>query len=124
MRVMIVDDAVTARLKIHHLLNELGYTEVQLAESALQALDLFPILQGLDLLFVDWNMPEMSGLQLIKHVRSLPDYQATQIIMVTTETEMGYVIEALEAGANEYIMKPFSREMLRDKLQILGLSIA
>ena len=73
-----------------------------------------------DLVLVDWNMPEMDGITFVRAVRADDGYRALPLMMVTTNTERAQVSDALEAGANEYIMKPFTAEMIREKLEILG----
>jgi two-component system chemotaxis response regulator CheY len=75
----------------------------------------------IDLAIVDWNMPEMNGLDFLRAVRKEHTYDAMQMMMVTTETEMEEVTEALGVGASEYVMKPFTKEVILEKLQILGL---
>ena len=72
-------------------------------------------------IMADWNMPEMNGLELVKHLRSDPRLSAVPIMMITTETETRQVMAALEAGANEYVMKPFSRDIIADKLRLMGV---
>jgi len=74
-----------------------------------------------DFVMVDWHMPEMDGREFVEVVRKDAKYAAMPIIMVTSETEMDKITSALEAGANEYIMKPFTKESVIQKLQILGL---
>ena len=68
-------------------------------------------------------MPEMNGLDFLKAVRRKPEYDGIPVVMVTTETEMEHMAAALEAGANEYVMKPFTREILTDKLRLAGVQI-
>jgi two-component system chemotaxis response regulator CheY len=75
-----------------------------------------------DLALVDWNMPEMNGLEFIRTVRAEQSYNGVLLMMVTTETEMENVVKALAAGANEYVMKPFTQEVIMEKLQIFGLA--
>jgi two-component system chemotaxis response regulator CheY len=74
-----------------------------------------------DLALVDWNMPNMNGLELVQAVRKDHRYDAMRIVMVTTELEMHQVEHALAAGANEYLMKPFTEEGLREKIEMLGI---
>jgi two-component system chemotaxis response regulator CheY len=76
----------------------------------------------IDLALVDWNMPEMNGLEFVRRVRAEQCYDGVLLMMVTTETEMGNVVNALAAGANEYIMKPFTQEVILEKLQIFGMA--
>jgi two-component system, chemotaxis family, chemotaxis protein CheY len=77
-----------------------------------------------DLVMVDWNMPVMDGLAFVRAVRTEIGYAALPMMMVTTNTDRAHVSEALEAGANEYIMKPFTADMIREKLELLGLLAA
>ncbi len=74
-----------------------------------------------DFALVDWNLPGMNGLELVKIIRKNPELAAIRLMMVTTETQLDRVREALEAGADEYIMKPFDKEMLLEKLTLLGI---
>jgi two-component system chemotaxis response regulator CheY len=76
----------------------------------------------IDLALVDWNMPEMNGLEFIRTVRAEQSYDGVLLMMVTTETEMENVVRALAAGANEYVMKPFTQEVILEKLQIFGIA--
>jgi two-component system chemotaxis response regulator CheY len=76
----------------------------------------------IDLALVDWNMPEMNGLEFIQTVRAEQSYDGVLLMMVTTETEMENVARALAAGANEYVMKPFTQEVILEKLQMFGMA--
>jgi two-component system chemotaxis response regulator CheY len=76
---------------------------------------------AVDLVLADWNMPEMNGLDLVKQLRQNPDFTSLKVIMVTTETEVDHIVSALEAGANEYVMKPFTKDILREKLEMVGI---
>jgi len=78
---------------------------------------------AISLALVDWNMPEMNGLDLLRWIRSDSRFTQTRVVMVTTETEMEQVAIAIEAGASEYVMKPFTKEILIDKLQIAGARV-
>jgi len=75
-----------------------------------------------DIALVDWNMPVMNGYDFVVNTRKDSQYNDMRLMMVTTETEMAQVVKALEAGANEYVMKPFTKEMIAEKLTLLGLS--
>ena len=81
-------------------------------------------MQSADLLPVDWNMPEMNGLEFVKAVRALEEHKDVPLIMVTTETETSQMMKALEAGANEYLMKPFEKEALIEKIALVGVDVA
>jgi two-component system chemotaxis response regulator CheY len=102
------------------MLRELGY-EVLQAGNGREGLECLGKFGAADLALVDWNMPEMNGLDFLRAVRKQPTYDAMRLMMVTTETEMEHVTEALASGASEYVMKPFTKEVILEKLQILGL---
>ena len=123
MHALIVDDSTTMRmiLKVH--LKKLGF-EVTEAINGRDALDRLKAMVTADLVMVDWNMPEMDGLAFIRAVRSEAEYALLPMMMVTTNTDRSHVLQALDAGANEYIMKPFTGDMIREKLEILGLLTA
>ncbi len=102
-------------------LKELGY-EVREAANGREALDVIAVEKNaVTLVLADWNMPEINGLELLKRLRQNPDLASLVVVMVTTETEMDQMVEALEAGANEYVMKPFTKEILVEKLQLAGI---
>jgi len=121
-RALVVDDARTVRLILKRILEDAGYEAVE-AENGGDALAWLASGQKAHLVFVDWEMPEMNGISFVKKVRENPLYRDIRLVMVTKETRLRNVKEALEAGANEYIMKPFTREVVRDKLQLLGLKV-
>ena len=76
---------------------------------------------AMTLVLADWNMPEMNGLDLLKRLRQDPALASLVVVMVTTETELDQMAAALEAGANEYVMKPFTKDILIEKLQLVGI---
>ena len=86
-----------------------------------EALEQLEALGRPEFALVDWNMPEMNGFELLQALRADPRYTDLPVLMVTTETEMSQVIKALEHGASEYVMKPFTADILREKLDMLGL---
>ncbi len=120
---MVVDDSRTIRRLLSETLKELGY-DVSEAENGRVALD---VLHAADVpvqvILTDWIMPEMNGLEFLKHVREEQRFNQIPVIMVTTETEAEHMVEALAAGANEYIMKPFTSDILTDKLRIAGVLV-
>lgn len=120
MRALVVDDSRTVRIVIRRILTELGF-EVFEAGHGQEALDVLEKTGAVDVMMVDWNMPVMTGIELIRAVRGNKAYRDINIVMVTTETEMERVVQALAAGAHEYVMKPFNRELLVSKLSVLGL---
>jgi two-component system chemotaxis response regulator CheY len=96
--------------------------EVVEAANGREALERLKGLGKVDLALVDWNMPEMNGFDFVRAVRSEHIYDGVLLMMVTTETEMENVVRALAAGANEYVMKPFTQEVILEKLQIFGMA--
>jgi two-component system chemotaxis response regulator CheY len=118
---LVVDDSKAVRMILAKTLRELGY-EVREAGNGKEALELIENQDlAVTLVLADWNMPEMNGLELLKRLREKPEMASTAIVMVTTETEVDQMSAALEAGANEYIMKPFTKEILVQKLQMAGV---
>jgi two-component system, chemotaxis family, chemotaxis protein CheY len=118
MRVLIVDDSSTMRKILKSILAGAGF-EVAEAKGGTEALD--SLQQNCaDLALFDWNMPEMTGIELLGKVRSDHRYDGMKIMMVTTESEQLEIELALQQGADEYVMKPFTRDSILDKLQIIG----
>ncbi|MBN8610591.1 MAG: response regulator [Deltaproteobacteria bacterium] len=118
---LVVDDSRAMRAILGKQLKQLGY-EVLEAEHGEQALErIASATERPVLALVDWNMPRMNGIEFIKAVRSRPELDPMRVLMVTTETELSQVRIALEAGANEYMMKPFTAEALLSKLGTMGL---
>lgn len=120
MRALLVDDSRPIRRIESNILNELGFetTDAGNGREALTALEAEPLPH---VALVDWNMPEMDGLEFVKRVRDNERFSSMAIVMVTTETEVERVALALASGADEYLMKPFQKDQLTDKLRILGL---
>lgn len=120
-KALIVDDSRAMRMILGKILKELGY-EVREAANGREALEVMEAeMAEVTLVLADWNMPEMSGLELLKRLRQNPRLASLVVVMVTTESGMGQMVEALEAGANEYVMKPFTKEILMEKLQMVGI---
>jgi len=120
-KAMVVDDSRTIRIIIRRILIELGY-EVCEAANGIEALKLLETEKGtIRLVLADWNMPEMNGLELLKQLRKNPELASLKVLMVTTETEIGHMASALDAGANEYVMKPFTKDILVEKLELVGM---
>lgn len=120
MKALLVEDSRAMRTFMGTIVRKLGI-EVHEAEHGLDALDRIDSLDALDLLLVDWNMPEMNGYELVKHLRADETYAAMRIVMVTSESDLENMVSALEAGADEYLMKPFSAEELEGKLIQIGV---
>jgi two-component system, chemotaxis family, chemotaxis protein CheY len=119
MRALIVDDSSAMRAILKMILKKAGF-EVFEAGNGREALDILSSAGSVDLALVDWNMPEMNGFELVIAMRANHDHDKTRLVMVTTEADIDEVSKALAAGADEYIMKPFTREVVVEKLQMLG----
>jgi two-component system chemotaxis response regulator CheY len=119
MHALIVEDSGTIRLILAAYLKKFGF-DVTIAVNGRDGLDQLRSMEKADVVLVDWNMPEMDGLSFIKAVRAQAGYKALPLMMVTTNSELANVAEALDAGADEYLMKPFTGEMIREKLELLG----
>ena len=121
MHALIVDDSRTTRAIIARFLKALGY-ETSEAPDGAAALQQLQKMEVPEIAFVDWNMPEMTGIEFVRQVRQDARFAGMQIVMVTSENEMANVAAALEAGANEYLMKPFTKEALEEKIALLGVA--
>jgi two-component system chemotaxis response regulator CheY len=119
-KAMVVDDSKAVRMILSRILREVGY-EVWEAADGDEALTKLSAGQSISLILVDWNMPKLDGLGFVRRLRSDPRNAEVKVMMVTTETEIERMVEALEAGANEYVMKPFTAEIISDKLRLLGV---
>jgi two-component system chemotaxis response regulator CheY len=122
MRALIIDDSRAMRSILAGILGDIGCT-VEQAADAESAADLLERDRDFDFALVDWNLPGMTGLELLKIIRQDTELSRVRLMMVTTETQLDRVREALCAGADEYIMKPFDKEMLLEKLALLGIEI-
>jgi len=120
-RALIIDDSKAMRSILGRMLRGLGFEVVE-AVNGRDAIKRLHETEKVELALVDWNMPEMSGFEFIRAVRAEHSYDGVLLVMVTTETEMEQVSKALEAGANEYVMKPFTQEVILEKLQMLGMA--
>ena len=115
MKILVVDDFSTMRRIVKNVLRQLGYQNIEEAENGDQA---FNLLQGGDFEFVvcDWNMPVMNGLELLIKLRSDARLKTLPFLMVTAEAEKEKVIAAVKAGVNNYVVKPFTLEIMREKI--------
>jgi two-component system, chemotaxis family, chemotaxis protein CheY len=120
-KALVVDDSRAIRMILARILTELGF-EVREAANGREALEVIEAEKtAVTLVLADWNMPEINGLDLLKRLRQKPELASLVVVMVTTETELDQMSAALEAGADEYIMKPFTKEILVEKLQLVGI---
>ena len=119
-KAMVVDDSRAMRMVLSRTLRELGYDVCEAGNGKEALSQLEKENWKVELILVDWNMPEMNGLDFVRRVRADPGLSAITLMMVTTETEVEQMVTALEAGANEYVMKPFTKDIITDKLRLLG----
>lgn len=120
-KALIVDDSRAVRMILAKILRDIGFEVIEAANGK-QALDMIETEKmAVSLVLADWNMPEVNGLDLLKRLRQNPALSSLVVIMVTTETELDQITAALEAGANEYVMKPFTKDILMEKLQLVGI---
>jgi two-component system, chemotaxis family, chemotaxis protein CheY len=121
LKLLVVDDSSTMRRIIKNTLARLGYKDVLEGEDGVQGWNVLNENTDTGMLITDWNMPEMNGLELVKKVRADARFADLPIIMVTTEGGKAEVITALKAGVNNYIVKPFTPQVLKEKLgAVLG----
>jgi two-component system, chemotaxis family, chemotaxis protein CheY len=116
MRFLIVDDSSTMRRIIMNTLAKLGYTDVVEAGNGLEAVEKLRA-DTVDLIVTDWNMPEMSGIDFVRHVRATPATKDTPVLMVTTNAARDDIVEALKVGVNGYVVKPFTPDTMKEKIE-------
>ncbi len=116
MKILIVDDFSTMRRIIKNLLRDLGFSNTMEADDGQTAL---PMLQSgnFDFLVTDWNMPGMTGIELLKHVRADAKLASLPVLMVTAEAKRDQIIAAAQAGVNGYVVKPFTAQVLKEKIE-------
>ena len=122
MEAFVIDDSRTMRMMLRNILRDLGF-EVADAENGKVALEALAARNVPDLVLIDWNMPELPGIEVVRQLRGEERFSTAKLMMVTTETGLGRMVEALEVGADEYLMKPFTKDALREKLQIMGIQV-
>jgi len=120
MLALVVDDSRAMRAILTRLLNGLGFDVAQAGHGE-EALGVIDAGTRPDVILVDWNMPVMDGLTFVKNVRAREDLRDVSLMMVTTESEQGQIVRALAAGAHEYVIKPFTDDVIAEKLALLGL---
>jgi two-component system chemotaxis response regulator CheY len=117
---LILDDSKAMRMILRKIMAELGF-EVKEASNGVEGMDLLEKEGVVDLALVDWNMPEMNGFEFIMAVRSRNEYKKMRLVVVSSESQAQNMERMFEAGADEYVTKPFTRELLRKKLELIGL---
>lgn len=115
-KILVVDDFSTMRRILKNILKQLGYENLDEAEDGVQALSK---LKGgsYDFVVTDWNMPNMTGLELCKKIRAEPSIKETPVLFITAEAQKKNIIQAVQAGASNYIVKPFTAEVLKKKME-------
>lgn len=116
-KILIVDDFATMRRILKNILKQLGFKNLVEADDGTTAWELLTGSQTIDLIISDWNMPKMTGLELLKKVRADSRYAKIPFLMVTAEAQKQNVIEAVQAGVSNYVVKPFTAEAISDKLK-------
>ena len=124
---LVVDDSKVVRKLERRIMEDMGFSVFE-ADDGQKAVEYCAALKpGVasmpDLILLDWHMPVMNGLEFLKVLRAMPDGNIPKVIFCTTESEMSNIIQALELGANEYIMKPFDGEIVKGKLAQIGMSV-
>jgi two-component system chemotaxis response regulator CheY len=120
MLALVVDDSRAMRAILTRYMTSLDFDVVQAGDGA-EAMAVLDAGTRPDVILVDWNMPVMDGLTFIKQCRANPEYRNLVLMMVTTESEQSQIVRALAAGAHEYVIKPFTEDVIAEKLEILGL---
>ena len=122
MKALVIDDAKAMRIILKQIIESIG-GQVEEAGNGKEGLAKLKSMGQADLVMVDWNMPEMNGLDFVRAVRNDAAYRKLPIMMVTTETEASQMGKALAAGANEYVTKPFTKDTIQGKLKLLGIKV-
>jgi two-component system chemotaxis response regulator CheY len=122
-KALVVDDSRTIRRILAKTLKEIGF-EILEAANGREALKVIEAeTTAVNLILLDWDMPEMNGLELLKRLRQAPEFSSMVVVMVTAQTELDHIGEALDAGANEYVMKPFTKDILVGKIELTGIHL-
>jgi two-component system chemotaxis response regulator CheY len=121
MRAMVIDDSRAMRMILKRIIGKLNFETTEAADGQ-EALDQLAAMNEVpDLALIDWNMPNMNGLEFVTKVRADPRLRGMTLVMVTTESEQSQIVRALAAGAHEYVIKPFTENAMIEKLALLGL---
>ncbi len=122
MRALVIDDSSSMRAILRNYMRKLDYEVVEACNGE-DALKRCEETQGIDVALVDWNMPVMNGLDFVRALRARKEYDDVKLMMVTTENDVAHIEAALSAGANEFVMKPFTYEVLEEKMALLNEGI-
>ena len=119
LKFLIVDDSPTMRRIVTNTLKRLGYRDIEDADNGSSAMDKLKTIPGINFVITDWNMPIMDGLQLVTTIRSTPEYSKLPILMVTTRSVKEDIIDAMKAGVNNYVVKPFTPDTMKAKIETI-----
>lgn len=119
---LIIDDSRAMRRILTKIVAPLGFDVIE-AENGQEGLEQLRAVEDVEVILVDWNMPVMNGLDFVKAVRADAKYATQKIIMVTTETEPNQMVRALMAGVDEFVMKPFTADILMEKMKLIGVQM-
>ena len=122
MRALVIDDSSSMRAILRKYMSKLDYEVVEACNGE-DALKRCEETQDIDVALVDWNMPVMNGLDFVRALRARKEYDGVKLMMVTTENDADHIAAALSAGANEFVMKPFTYEVLEEKMALLNEGI-
>jgi len=124
--VLVLDDSRAMRALLGQILRDLGFDVLEAGDGreGLEILRKHRPTWPIELVLVDWHMPEMDGLAFVRAVRAAPELSGIRLVMVSTETELGQIARVLDAGADEYVMKPFTRDVILEKLALLGITFS
>jgi two-component system, chemotaxis family, chemotaxis protein CheY len=122
MKAMVIDDSRAMRAILKGILRQIGF-EVAEAADGQAALEQLKSRPGVDVVLVDWHMPVMDGPSFVKALRSDAGLSAAKVLMCSSESEVSGIASALEVGANDYIIKPFTKDALEQKLEVLGIAV-
>ena len=119
LKFLIVDDSPTMRRIVINTLKRLGYRSIEDADHGQTALDKLRTIPGINFIITDWNMPTMDGLEFVQTIRSSAEFKHLPILMVTTRSVKDDIIEAMKAGVNNYVVKPFTPETMKQKIDMI-----
>ena len=119
LKFLIVDDSPTMRRIVFNTLKRLGYNEIDEAEHGAEGMEKLRSIPGINFVVTDWNMPVMDGLQFVKEIRAAEEFKTIPILMVTTRSVKDDIIDAMKAGVNNYVVKPFTPEVLKAKIDLI-----
>jgi two-component system, chemotaxis family, chemotaxis protein CheY len=119
-RILVIDDMLTMRKVVSKILRDIGFTDISEAPDGAKAWESINAGPKFGLIISDWNMPNLSGLELLRKVRADEKYKGTPFLLVTAEAEQHQVVEAVKAGVDQYVVKPFTKAQLEAKLEMVA----